>query len=132
MRRAEAVERDERPLMDLVGRGADVLQPESDLGLDAGKDDLVLRILEGDRDGARKVARLRAAGVTADDLHSPGEETAVEVRHEPGEGPQQRRLARSGRAEQADELARPDVEGNVLERRSSRPRIGVREVLDPG
>ena len=71
--------------MDLLGRDADVLQPEGNLGLDAREDDLILRILEGDRNGAREIAGLGAPRVAAGDLDAPRERAAVKVRDEAGE-----------------------------------------------
>ena len=38
-----------------------------------------------------------------------------EIRIEPGDDPQQRRLAATGRADQSDNLARPDAEGNATQ-----------------
>ena len=48
----------------------------------------------------------------------------MEVRDEPGERAQERRLARAGRAEQRDVLAVGDLEGDAVERNVA---VGVRE-----
>ena len=51
--------------------------------------------------------------VEAADLDPAGEAAAVEVRHEPGERAQERRLAAAGGAEQRDDLARVELERDV-------------------
>ena len=75
---------------------------------------------------ASSAGRVRSR-VAAADLDASAETTAVEVRNEPCERPQERRLARPRRAEQRDELARLDLERNVCERRPAGPRIGEPE-----
>ena len=74
--------------------------------------------------------RMRRPRVQAADDDAPGEAAAVEVRHEPGQSPEQRRLARARGAEQRDELARLDLERDVVDRRTLGARIGERQVLD--
>jgi hypothetical protein len=52
------------------------------------------------------------------------------MRHEPGERPEERRLARAGRPEERDHLARLDPQGNVRKRRTRRTGVGEREPVD--
>ena len=59
----------------------------------------------------------------------PGEAAAVEVRHEPRERAQERRLAAAGRAEQRDDLAVLELERDVAHRRHAAG-VGEREPLD--
>ena len=99
MRGADRCERSSRARADQLRRRTDVLQPERHLGGHACEHDLVFGILEERRDGSREVGRPRAPGVVAGDLDAAGEATAVEVRHEPGQRAQQRRLAAAGGAE---------------------------------
>ena len=75
----------------------------------------------------RRAPRDRSPGVAARDLDASLEAAAVEVRDEPGERAQQRRLARARRAEQRDDLARLDRERDVRERRAP-ARPGTRSV----
>jgi hypothetical protein len=84
---ADRGERIERPRLDLDGRSADILEPESDLVQDAREDHLVLRILEERRDGSSERRRAVASRVEAGDLDPARERAAVEMRHERGEGP---------------------------------------------
>ena len=98
----------------------------------AREHDLVLGILEERRDGSREVGRPRAPRVVAGDLDAAGKAAAVEVRHEPGQRAQQRRLAAAGGAEQRDHLAGLEVERDAVQRRCRRLRVGERELLDPG
>ncbi len=122
------VERVRHALRDLARRRADVLEPERDLRLDAAEHDLVLGILEDGRDGAGELGGARAARVEARDLDAALEPAAVEVRDEPGERTQDRRLAGAGRPEQQQHLARLDRQRHVVERE---PAVGIRE-REPG
>ena len=70
------------------------------------------------------------ARVQAGERHPPGEATAVEVRHQPAGGAQQRRLAVPGEAREQAELARLDLEADLRERGARDPRIVVGDVLD--
>ena len=79
--------------LDLQRRHAEVLETELELVLDAGHHDLVLRVLEDARDCAGQVARPRRPRVPPIDLDTPGEASSVEVRHQPGENAQKRRLS---------------------------------------
>ena len=90
---AYGLQRLERPPCDLGRRRGDVLEPECDLRLDAREDDLVLRILEEGPDRPGKLSRPHLPRVQPRNLHPARELSAVEVRHEPGERAQQRRLA---------------------------------------
>src|SRR6476659_1801914 len=71
---------------------ADVLQPEGDLVEHAGKDDLVLGVLEKRGDGSRQAGGPLATRVEAGDLDAAREAAAVEMRDEPGESAKQRGL----------------------------------------
>ena len=68
-----------------------------------------------------QLGRAVLARVEPADQRAPGELAAVEVRHEPGRGAQQRRLARARAAGEHDELARLDAQRDVAQRRP-RPR----------
>ena len=118
---------DARP--DLGRLGAEVLEPERDLVRDDRHHDLVLRVLEDRRDRARELGRAGRARVEAGDDDAAREAAAVEVRHEPGERPQQRRLAGAGGAEQRDDLAGLELERDAAQRRR-RGRVGEREIDD--
>ena len=117
---------------DLERRHAEVLEPELELVLDAGHDDLVLGILEDGGDRPGQVAWPRRPCLASSDLDPAGEPTAVEVRHQAGERAQQRRLARPGRPEQTDELAGSDLQRDGIQRRPPVARIAVRQAVDPG
>ena len=94
------------PGPDLGGRDAEVLEPESDLVRDDRHHDLVLGVLEDRRDRAGELGRACAARVEPRDDDPARKAAAVEVRDEPCERAEQRRLAGSGRAEQRDDLVR--------------------------
>src|SRR4029453_13334691 len=100
-----------RPRPYLVGRRADILEPEGDLVLDAAEDDLVLGILEEGGELACEIRRPKAPRVLAGD-HDPAlEAAAVEVRDEARERPQKQRLAGAGGAGHRDDLAPPGAGG---------------------
>ena len=130
MRGPDVGERRLNPRPDQLWCDTEVLEAEGDLVADPRHHDLVLRILEDGRDGAGELGRpVRATRVEAGDLDTAREAAAVEVRHEAGERPQQRRLARPGRPEQRDDLALAQLEGDVTEH--GRPaRIGERKPFD--
>ena len=69
------------------------------------------------------------ARVQPADLDPAGEAATVEVRHEPRERAQERRLAAARGAEQRDDLARVELERDVAHRRHA-ARVGEREPLD--
>ncbi len=127
---SKRTERLESAAVDLRRRRAEVLEPEGNLVLDPGEDDLVLGILKDARNAPGEVARPRAAGVAAVHLDPPREPAAVKVRHETGERTQQRGLSRAGRAQEADELAGPELERDVRQGRRPGVRVAVRQVLD--
>ena len=102
------------PRPDLVGRHADVLEAEGDLVRHLGHHDLILRILEHRGDDAGELRRARLPRVDPADDDAAREDTAVEVRDEPRERPQERRLPRTRRAEQGDMLAVADLQRHVL------------------
>ncbi len=124
----------ERDLLDAAGdRGgaeAAVLERERELGTHRAHDDLGLGVLEqrpGDR-GER--ARPVLARVEPADDDAPGGPPAVEVRHEPAGGAQQRRLARGREPGEHDELARLDGERHVAQRGPLGAGVRVREALE--
>jgi len=129
--RADCPERAVHPWPDLRGRGAEVLEPERDVVAHERHEDLILRILEDRRDGAREVGRARMSRVQPPDLDAAGEAPAVKVRHEAGQRPQERRLPGPGRAEQRHDLARLDRQGHVRKGRCPDLRIRELEVFDP-
>ena len=95
---------------DLCRRRAEVLEPERDLVLDAAEDDLVLGVLEERRDLVGEIGRAEAAGVASGDLDPALEAAAVEVRDEPGQRAQKRRLAGARGAEERHDLTGLDLE----------------------
>ncbi len=127
---AERVERGVHARPDLLRRRTEVLEPEGDVVAHERHEDLVLGILEDGRDRSREVGRARRARVAAADLDPTREPPAVEVRHEPGERADERRLPRARRAEQRDDLARLERHGHVGQGGRSDVRIRERQVLD--
>ena len=94
---------------------------EGDLVLDAAEDHLVLRILEDGGDDACEIGRPRPARVLSAHLHASLEPSAVEMRDEPGQGADERRLARAGGAEDGDDLPGIELERHVAASAGSRP-----------
>ena len=92
----------------LVGQQAEVLEDAADLA--AQSRDLALgqavEVATGDED-----APARGVLLLHDELHH-------------------RRLARAGRADDEGELAARDLEADVVEGRTGRPRVGLRDVLE--
>ena len=131
MRGADSCQCVESTRDDLARRRPDVLQPEGDLTRDARRHDLVLRILEQRRHRARKRRWTSRPGIPPVDLDPSFESAAVKVRHEPGECPQQRRLARTRSAEDEDDLARVDLQRHVA-KGALRSGIRKRQPLDSG
>ena len=127
--RVHRIERALDPGPDLVRRDTEVLEAEGDLVRGDGHHHLVLGILEDRRDRAGQLGRARLPGVEPGDDDPALEATAVEVRHEPRERADQRRLARPGRAEQRHDLARLERQRHVSQRRRSR-RVREREAVD--
>ena len=130
--RAHRPERLERSIVDLQRRHPEVLEAELELVLDAGHDDLVLRVLEDARNRAGQVARPCRPRVPPGDLDPAGKPPAVEVRNQSGESAQQRRLSRARRPEQADELAGMHLQRDLVERGQLDAGVVVRQLLDPG
>src|SRR6266545_2044827 len=127
---ADGLERDEGAREDLRRRRAEVLEPEGNLVPDPAENDLILRVLEERGDDAGELGGVSDPRVEAGDLHSPGEAAAVEVRHEPRERAEQRRLARAGGPEERYHLARLDPEGH-LRQRIRHVRVRERQLVDP-
>jgi hypothetical protein len=82
---AHPPERLEGANRDLERRHTEVLEPELELVLDAGHDDLVLGILEDGGDRPGQIARPGRPRLASFDLHPAREPAAVEVRHQAGE-----------------------------------------------
>jgi len=114
---------------DLRRRRAEVLEPERDLVVHAREDDLVLRVLEERRHRAGEVRRVHAARVQPGDLDRAGEAAAVEVRHEPGQRPQQGRLPAARGPKQRDHLARLELQRDAAQRLVLAG-VGERELAD--
>jgi hypothetical protein len=124
--RTDRLERRPGSPCDLRRRGSDVLEPEGNLRLDPREDDLILWILE---ERCHRPGKLRRPGpprVVSCDLDLARELAAVEVRHQAGQRAEQRRLARAGWAHQGDDLALPDLQRHVTDRRL-RSGVGERE-----
>ncbi len=96
-----------------AARLAAVLERQRQLGAHAAHHDLGLGVLEdGPADGGQ-LARPVVAHVEARDRQLAHDLAAVEVRHQPAERAQQRRLARSRLAGQQREAARRQLERDV-------------------
>ena len=115
--------------LDLAGRSADILQPESDLVEDPGEDDLVLGVLEERGDGSRQAGRPVSPRVQAGDLDAAGEAPAMEVRDESREGAKQCRLPGPGGAEHQGDLSRDQVRGHVAKSHGLGAPVRERHVL---
>ena len=104
---------DARP--DLRRLDPDVLEAECDLVRHPAHHDLVLGIL---KDRGHDSRELGGPGLTRIDSahdHASGEDAAVEVRDEPCEGTEKRRLPRARRAEQQHVLAVAELERDAVE-----------------
>ena len=121
-----------RPRQDLVRRSAEILEPESHLACDVREHDLLLGILKDGRDGSGELGRPDRARITAGDLDATFEAATVEVGNETRQCPQQGRLARSGRAEDGDQLSLFDLDRDVVERRGTGVGIRERQPFDVG
>ncbi len=121
-----------RPRQDLVRRSTEILEPESHLACDVREHDLLLGILKDGRDGSGELGRPDRARITAGDLDATFEAATVEVGNETRQCPQQRRLARSGRAEDGDQLSLFDLDRDVVERRGTGVGIRERQPFDVG
>jgi hypothetical protein len=129
----ERVDRLERVLgarPDLGRRRAGVLEPEGDLVLDASHHDLILRVLEDGRDRPRELGGSSVTRIASADDDCAPEAPTVEVRNEPSERAQHRRLARAGRSEHDDDLAGTELEGEIPDSRYVCSRVGERETRD--
>ncbi len=70
------------------------------------------------------------AGVHAGERHRAGEAPAVKVRDQAAGGAQQRRLAVTGQSREQAQLARLDLEADVVERRLLDVRVAVGDVVE--
>src|SRR5262249_18301740 len=101
-----------------------------DLGANGAHDDLRLGLLEERAaDGGELAGAVRARVEPADE-HAAARLAAVEVRHEPARGADQRRLARRGQARPHDEPAGLDVQRDVAQRGLRGAGVAVAEVLE--
>ncbi len=117
---------------DLGRRRPDVLEPERDLVSDEGHHDLILRILEDGRHGARELGGAGAARVEARDLDPAREAAAVEVGNEPRQRAKERGLPRPRRPEERDDLALAELERHVRQRGLDGARIREGQPVDAG
>ena len=103
-------------------RLAAVLERQLELGPHAAHHHLRLGLLEHRAAHGGQLARAVLAHVEPADLELAARLAAVEVRDEPAERAQQRRLARAGQAGQHGERAGLDLERDVVERAARRRR----------
>ncbi len=127
MRGPDRAERRVGAPQNLPGGRTEVLEPEGDLGGDAGHHNLVLGVLEDGRHRPGEIGGVRAPRIAARNDNATREAAAVEVRHEPGERPHKRRLPRAGAAEQEHDLAGLELEVDAVERRPGGVRVGERQ-----
>ena len=100
-----------------LGRGpGGALERERDLAVDGEHDRAGLGILEDDARPRADLGRARVTRVESGHAAAAAETAAVEVRDEPAERPQQRRLARAARAREQHELAFGELEIDAGER----------------
>ena len=108
----------------------DLLHRERNLVRDVGGEQLRLEILEDHPDPRRDLAYARAVKRAAADSHHAREVAALELGHDPIEALGERRLARAGRAHDADHLARGNCEADAAERRTLAAVIGEAHVFE--
>ena len=114
---------------DLLERRAEVLEAEGDLCRDPRHHDLVLRVLEDRRDRPGQRGRMRAPRVEPGDHDPAREAAAVEMRHQPGERPHERRLPGPRAPDEEDDLTRLELEVDAVERRPIGARVRERQLL---
>ena len=118
------------PHRDLARRVAEVLEPECGLAVGPLHHELGLGVLEDEPRMPGQLARPVIARVESGHDHPPAQLAAVEVRCEAERGPQERRLARAGAADEQHELARLDLQVDAVERECGGARIPVRDPLE--
>ena len=101
------------PARDRRGAVAAALERERELGAHGAHHELRLGVLEEHAREGAEPRRAVLARVEARERDAAGEAPAVEVRHEPAGGTQQRRLAVAGEARQQAELARGARRGST-------------------
>ena len=106
------------------------LHAVGDLVLDDVRDERRRRVLLDEPDDGREVARSVLGGVESVDGDAARQRAAAEVRHEPVDGAQQRRLAAARGTDDEDELALGDLERDVVEAGSGGAGILHRHVLE--
>ena len=127
---AEQVERLLHPLAHHGLGDRELLHRVGQLLLDRVGHEAGQRVLPDHADDVGEVAGRMGAGVAAVDDHPAGEVPAGEVRHEPVDRAEQRRLAGAGRADDHAQLALGDLEVDVAEHRRRRVRVGDGDVLE--
>ena len=111
-------------LPDFVAGHAEVLGAEGDVVADAGGDHLAVGILQHQADDAADLGRV----ISTDAQRTEGFAVLVIAEH-PGDGGQQRRLARAGRPEQKELFTLLDVDVDVGKRGPAAPRMAPPETL---
>ena len=109
---------------------AAALQRERQLRAHPARHQLRLGILKQSAGECAQARRAVVARAQAGERDVAREAPAVEVRHQPARGPQQRRLALPGQTREQAELARRELEADVLERRGIDTRIAVGDALE--
>ncbi len=109
---------------------AAAFERERELGADGAHHELRLGVLEQHARVAAEVRGAVLARVEAGERDRAGERAAVEMRHEPAGRMQERRLAVAGQSRQQAELARFQLEADVVERRGLRTRVAVGDVVE--
>ena len=118
------------PRGDLGLLDAEVLGTEGELRIDRRTDDLFRRVLEHRAHRPGQVAQLRVGRRAAVDPNGAAQLARVRVRDEPVDGPNERALAAPGRTGDEQDLAPPDRQRDVADRRLRSPSIAKRQTVD--
>src|SRR5690606_37800554 len=103
------------------------LQRELQLAAHRRRDHLMFGLLGDETDYRAQIGGTMLANVQATHHRLPCRVAAVEVRDEPARRAQERGFPRARAPGEHDELARPDLEVDVAERRGGRARVAVGE-----
>jgi hypothetical protein len=106
-------------------RHGGVFEGEGDLVLHAIHDELRFGVLEDKAHVAAEHLGGGGHGVERADAHVARQLAAAKVGNQPIDAAQQRRLARTGRADHQDQLAFRQLQADILERRCVRAGVGV-------
>jgi hypothetical protein len=112
--------------------GAQILKAEGHFVADNAQDDLVFGVLKDGRNCSGELGRPRRPRIEPGYGHATREASTVEMRDETGEGPQQRRLPRSGWPEERYDFSLCKAERDVLQGRLARSRIRVGDPIESG